>query len=225
MDPVSNSLSSVIDELGLNRYNDEVKKKDFGQNEFLTLMVAQLKHQSPLEPMQNGEFLTQMAQFSSASGVEKLTQSFDSFAASMQSNQALQASSLVGRNVLIPSSEAQLPTGGSLQGMIDVPQSTGNLTVNIYNINGELVRKLELGVQDAGPARFAWDGLGDNGQAQPPGAYQISAESTIDGEVVAMETFTQDSVESVTIGKGGQGLVLNLGNAGSVSIDQIREIL
>lgn len=225
MNPIDNNLASVVDQLGLSGNKDTQKPNDFGQNEFLTLMITQLKNQNPMQPMQDGQFLSQMAQFSSAAGMQKLQDSFTNLASTLQSNQALQASSLVGRKVLISSDQGQLPVGGNLSGVVDMTQATGNLTVNILNQNGELVRHLELGAQSAGQVKFNWDGLNDSGQPQPPGNYSISAEAQVDGVAHNYETLVEASVDSVTIGKQGQGLSLNLSQFGSVGLDQIRQIL
>jgi flagellar basal-body rod modification protein FlgD len=224
MTPINNNVNSVFEELGLSKTNEQ-KKQDFGQQDFLNLMLAQLKNQNPLEPMQNGEFLTQMAQFSSASGMQELKQSFNSVAATLQSNQALQASSLVGRTVLVQSDTGVLQSGEAVKGAVELPQSAGNLKLNVFNVNGELVRSLELGAQSAGEVKFSWDGLGNDGQPLPPGNYKLQAEATIDDETVNLETLVEASVDSVTIGQGGQGLVLNLEQIGSINLDQIKQIL
>lgn len=224
MNNIDTNFDSLINDLGLGskQVND---KKDFGQEQFLTLMLAQLQNQSPLEPMQNGEFLTQMAQFSSASGMQELKTSFNSVAATLQSNQALQASSLVGRSVQISSNGGHLASGENLKGIVDLPASVGNLTINIMGENGELIKTLELGQQSGGEVSFAWDGFGDDGEANPEGNYLLSAEVQVDGETYSLQTYVETSIESVTIGQGGQGLVLNLSDLGSVQLDQIRKIL
>lgn len=224
MNNIDSEFNSLISDLGLGPQVDQ-KKNDFGQEEFLTLMLTQLQNQSPLEPIQNGEFLAQMAQFSSAAGMQELKTSFNGIAATLQSNQALQASSLVGRSVQINSSIGHLAEGETLKGVVELPSSVGNMTINVHSQNGELVRKLELGQQAGGEVNFAWDGRGDDGELKPSGNYYLTAEVQIDGEIYGLDTFLETSIESVTIGQGGQGLVLNLSDIGSVQLDQIRKIL
>ncbi len=225
MNNIDTNISTLINDLGLGANRADTKKDDFGQQEFLTLMLAQLQNQSPLEPIQNGEFLTQMAQFNSAAGMQDLNNSFADVSATLQSNQALQASSLVGRSVLIKSNEGYLATGQSLNGVVELPAGVGNMTINILGQNGELIRQIEMGQQAAGEVSFAWDGLGDDGEAQPEGNYIIAAEVQADGEAYSLDTFVKTSIESVTIGQGGQGLVLNLSDLGPIKLDQIRKIL
>ena len=224
MNNIDADFNSLITDLGLGAPAIN-EKEDFGQEQFLTLMLAQLQNQSPLEPMKNGEFLTQMAQFSSASGMQELKTSFNSVASTLQSNQALQASSLVGRDVQISSNVGHLTQGENLQGVVELPASVAGMTVSVFSQNGELVRQIQMGQQAGGEVNFSWDGFGDNGEPMPEGNYFLTAEVDVDGDTFSLETFIETSIESVTIGQGGQGLVLNLENIGSVQLDQIRKIL
>jgi flagellar basal-body rod modification protein FlgD len=175
--------------------------------------------------MKNQEFLAQLSQFTTASGVEKLNGSFESLTAAMQSNQALQASSLVGRNVLIETERGYLPAQGNMSGAVEVPEATGNLRVNVYNKAGELVKTIELGQQSAGQAKFSWDGTDAAGNRVAAGEYRVAAESTFNDTTYSYTTLAQAPVESVTIGRNGQGMVLNVGALGAVSLDQVRQIL
>src|SRR5690625_1502858 len=82
---------------------------EIGQEDFLKLMVTQLQNQDPFSPMENGEFLAQIAQFTTATGIQELQQSFERFSSNIKTEQALQAASLVGRNVVVESDVGQLP--------------------------------------------------------------------------------------------------------------------
>ena len=194
-----------------------------GQAEFLKLMTAQLQHQDPTKPLSNSEFLGQIAQFSTVSGIQGLQSSFGQLASAMQSNQILQASSLVGRSVLAPSELGVLPKEGGLNGAADLAASTSGLTVGIFDSKGVLVRTLGLGPQPAGPASFSWDGITDNGQQAAPGTYFIKAEAIVEGKSQAVDTYVNARVESVSVGKNG--LSLNLGSLGPVELSQIKQIL
>lgn len=229
MNPVGNDLGSVIDQLGLGAPPVGPKKKEpLGQDAFLTLMITQLKSQNPLEPLKNQEFLAQLSQFTTASGVQDLKKSFDSLGSALQSNQALQASSLVGRNVLINSKQGYLPAAGTgartMQGVVELPNAVGNLHVNIYNSAGEVVRSVALGQQNAGQVSYAWDGTNNAGQPLATGIYQVKAEATFNGKTYNFDTLTVAPVESVTIGRNGQGMTLNVGPLGSVNLTDVRQI-
>lgn len=200
-------------------------KDELGQSQFLKLMITQIKHQDPLNPADSGEFLSQLAQFGTVNGITELQSSFDAFASSLQSSQALQASTMVGRSVLLPGNVGLLEAGADLKGAVDLPASSANLRVIINDAAGQLVRQIDLGTQPAGIARFAWDGRSNSGDAVPTGTYGVSAQAFVDGKAVSQSTLIQSKVESVTLGKAGQDSSLNLRGLGTVSINDIREIL
>lgn len=203
---------------------DKVKRPDeLGQDEFMTLMLAQMKTQDPLNPMENGEFIAQLAQFRTVTGVEQLNNSFDKFSLSMQSSQALQASTLVGREVLISGNQGSLPANGNLNGSIGLPSSSNSVTLEIHNPAGDLLGEVALGAHPAGQVAFSWDGKLSDGKTVPPGAYQLRAKAVIDGKTEAMDTFVAAKVESVSL-KSGREPVLNLANVGPMDFSQVSEI-
>lgn len=195
------------------------------QEDFLELMVAQLKNQDPMKPMESGDFLGDIAQFGTVSGIQDLQESFAALSDSIYSNQALQASSLVDRSVLVPLDRGVLPSGGALAGVVDLPVSTPQLTVSIHDSAGALVRSISLGAQAAGTPQFQWDGLMDDGSYAAPGTYQVRAEATIDGETTALNPLIEAEVRSVTLGGAGQGLQLELENLGTIDFSMVRQIL
>lgn len=201
--------------------------KDTGQlalEDFMSLMTTQLKNQDPLKPMESGDFLGQIASFGTVSGIADLQDSFSSFAKSMQSDQALQGSSLVGRSVLIPSSIGQMTAEGGLTGQINVAEPVSDLKVTIYNEAGVAVRTLDMG-SGSGYTNFSWDGFDDNGTAMPEGVYQFKATGTVNGENTAFATATVAKVSSVLVGSGSQGLTVNLAGIGSVPFSEVQEII
>lgn len=218
--------------LGLTR-KEELKEKKLGQDEFLSLMVAQMSNQDPMKPMENGEFISQMAQFSAAKGMKEIKDSFTSLAEALQSSQALQASSMVGRTVLIPGNTATLPEEGSLQGAVNLKNGAPELVVSIMDEAGQLLKKINLGRQSPGKVDFKWDGVIDRGvesedaatQQADPGKYRIRAEVFVQGKPEPVETLVLDKVESVSLGKGVQSVTLNLGNSGSTTLSNVKEIM
>lgn len=202
------------------------KKQTLGQEQFLKLLTTQLTHQDPMKPMENGEFLGQMAQFSTVSGIQELQASFKDFASSISSDQALQAASLVGRYVSAPSSQALLSAGGSVSGDFELPGSSPNVKVSIVNPQtGETVRDINLGSQPSGSTAFTWDGLDSRGQFADPGVYDIKVQAEIDGANTAITTNIKSQVKSVTMGNGNSGLQVNLTGLGPVKFNQIKQIL
>lgn len=212
--------SSVLDQYQIK--NDETKKKDLGKNEFLNLLVAQLNNQNPLEPQGNGEFIAQLAQFSSLEGIQQLNGSVDSMMSSFQSSQALQASSLVGRKVIVQGEKAVVDTSESFRGSAVVPVSSSNVYVNVFDSAGSLVTRVNLGEQEAGSAGFIWDGKDESGKVMPPGTYKFEAHATYGGETKGLYTLLPANVDSVAL--GGKELMLNLAGLGSVGLSQVQII-
>lgn len=195
------------------------------QEDFLELMVAQLKNQDPMKPMESGDFLGDIAQFGTVSGIQDLQESFASFSSSIQSNQALQAAALVDRSVLVPMDRGVLPTEGSLAGVVDLPTNSSQVTVSIHDSAGVLVRQINLGAQAAGTPHFQWDGSMDDGSYAAPGVYQVRAEAIINGETTALSPQIEADVRSVMLGGSGRGLQLDLGQLGTVDFSLVEQIL
>lgn len=199
-------------------------EKNLGQQDFLRLMVAQIKNQDPMQPQVNGEFLSQLAQFSTNDGVSKMQESMQQMANSLQSNQALQASALVGRKVLVSSDSLKLDSEGDVKTAIDIPPGASNLNAFIYSDKGELIKTMPLGQQEPGFFQFAWDGTGQDGKRLTEGKYKVAVHGTYMGKEVAFNTMTSANVDSVSIGQNGEGLKLNVAGVGAVSLDEVRQI-
>jgi len=210
--------------MGLGRPAAE-KKDHLGQSEFLKLMIAQLNNQDPTKPMESGEFYTQIAQFSTVSGIQDLQASFQQVASAMYSNQALQASAMVGRSVLVSANTATLPSGGEIAGRVEVPVGSSQVNVNVYDSAGQLVRRVALGPQAAGQVAFAWDGRNGEGVAMPPGTYHLETDMQFDGQSYALETLVSSRVDSVTLGRNGQGILLNLSSGGQADLASVKQIM
>ncbi len=219
--------NNIYTQLGLNTPRDQDNKPndELGQAQFLELMTAQLQYQDPLKPMENGDFLGQIAQFGTVSGIGDLNASFSSMSASFQSNQALQASTLVGRRVMVPSQSAFLSDGEPLLASVDLDQPASAVIITISNAAGQLVHRQELGVQQAGLVDFEWNGLDSNDNSLPAGEYQMSAEIRRGNSVSSGITYTVVDVESVTLGVGGQDLMLSVSGLGDIDMSQVRKIL
>lgn len=211
--------------LSLNQTTEEAKDTgELALEDFMSLMTTQLQNQDPLKPMESGDFLGQIASFATVSGIDDLQNSFSSFATSMQSDQALQGSALVGRSVFVPSSIGNLTAEDGLTGQINVAAPVTDLNVKIYTEAGELIRTIEMGGAD-GYTSFTWDGFDENGEAMAPGTYQFLASGTVDGDNTAFGTATVAKVESVLVGGGSEGLIMNLAGIGAVPFSEALEII
>lgn len=212
--------------LGVTAASAKSNKNALSQEQFLKLMTTQLTHQDPTKPMQNGEFLSQMAQFGTVSGIQDLQQSFKDFSASISSDQALQAASLIGRRVSVPSNEALLTSGGKIDGSVKLAASSPNVTVKIVDpATGEVVATKTLGQQSAGSVAFEWDGVKPNGNLASPGVYKVQVETLVDGVNTVLQPNIHAQVDSVSMANDSHGLQVNLTGLGAVNFNKITQIL
>ncbi|KAB0548713.1 flagellar hook assembly protein FlgD [Pseudomonas argentinensis] len=212
--------SSALDKYQLKQ--DGTQNKELGKDQFLNLLVAQLNNQNPLEPQGNGEFIAQLAQFSTVEGVEKLNSSMETILSGYQSSQALQASSLVGRKVIVPVDKAVVDTSESFKASAVLPTSSSNVYVNVYDSAGTVVSRINLGEQQAGNLSFIWDGKDSSGNVMKPGTYKFEAQATYGNETKGLYTLLPANVDSVTL--GGNELMLNLAGIGNVPLSQVQVI-
>jgi flagellar basal-body rod modification protein FlgD len=218
--------STLLSDLGLTKQQPTRKaNSDLGQDAFMKLIITQLQNQDPLKPMDNTQFLSQLAQFKSVTGLEDLRKSVESMATSLQSNQALQASSLVGRWVEVPSSKAELWKDAGMAGSVDVPSNASQVTVTIKDSSGMVVKQIQLGAQQAGTANFSWDGTADNGSTYSPGEYSIEAAATIGSQSEAIDTNAIVPVDSVVMGKAGDPMTINTSLLGNVKLSDVKQIM
>lgn len=225
-----NNSNPLIDQLGIQKKpkgNPNADANTLAQEDFLKLMVTQIQNQDPLKPQENGDFLGQMAQFSTVKGLQDMQTTMNNLASSLVSNQALQASSMVGRFVRVPGDSAELLQGEGERffGAAELPQSVPNLKFEIVTPSGEVVKTIGMGQQKEGTVEFAWDGINAKGEPMPPGTYNVRATATIDGKSTSLETMVIAPVSSVTLGRNGEQMSLNISGVGERRIDQVREIL
>jgi len=219
---------NTLQSLGLAKQSAAVdtnkSNSDLGQGDFLKLMVTQLNNQDPMKPMESGDFLGQIAQFSTVTGIDSLNTSFSEFASSVSNDQALQAANLVGRRVTVPLQAGALTAGGSIDGELTLPASSPDVSINITDQVGQIVRTIPLGTQPAGPVAFSWDGKRSDGTVAEPGLYNVDAQARIDGQNFELDTQISADVESVTLGGLGKPLQLNLSGLGSVPFSNVSRI-
>ena len=199
-------------------------RTELGQDDFLKLMITQFQNQDPFKPMENGEFLGQLAQFSTVNGIESLNTNFAGLAGSLQDEQALQAANLVGRSVMAVTDIGYLPESGLVNGAVEIDGPVSNVQVEITNASGEVVQRLSLGAQSGGLARFSWDGMNAEGERAPSDHYQITARVVRGNNVESAPTLIEANVESVTLGRFGSGMTLNLFGGDALSLSQVYQI-
>ena len=216
--------SDIYGSLGLNATaNAKTKKNDsLDQADFLKLMTTQLQHQDPTKPMDNSQMVSQMAQLSTVQGITDLNTTVKTFQSAMSSDQILKGASLVGHEVMVPSTKFSLEGEGGTSGTVAAP-SAGTVTVEITDANGQKVTTLSVPADAAGEVNFQWDGTYASGNRMPAGSYTIAAtHSDSSGASTKLNTYVQAEVESVTVGT--DGLYLNLKGLGTAPLDYVLRV-
>lgn len=218
------SDAATFERLGLVREPETRSAGELAQEDFLNLMITQLRNQDPFKPMESGEFLGQLAQFGTVDGINELQDSFAALSSSLSSNQALQAAGLLDRTVLYAGEEGYLQNGGELSGAVELPYSASQVVVGVYGSSGQLVRRLDLGAHEGGQVAFEWDGRNESGAAVPPGRYSVRAELRNGTEVVSGQILLRGRVTNVTLGGANGPLTVGLEGLGDVDFGRVRQI-
>ena len=221
-----NATSSYSDSLRWSQQNkaaqSEKKSDALTQEDFFSLLTQQLSFQDPSKPADNDQMISQMTNFTMAEGISGLNEKFDMLSASMTSNSALQASTLVGKKALLESDTIELGDDQLTKGSIIAQSPVEKLMVNIYDDKNQLVRQIDMGEQQAGAIKFEWDGKDDNKQDMPPGSYKIKAEGRLNGEFSSLPMATFKNIDSVNV-NGANGIIINT-SSGAVKLADVAEI-
>lgn len=191
------------------------------EDRFLKLLVTQMKNQDPLNPLDNAEVTSQMAQLSTVSGIEKLNATLQGMSSAFTSSQSLQAASMIGRSVLAPGSTLLLQNGAAVGGF-ELTQPVDRAVVTIKDAAGNVLHSVDMGSQEAGSVMFQWDGMTDSGASAPNGTYTFEVSAAQGGQKVAVENLSLGKVGSVSL--GSTGVVLNTDVLGSVDITKVKQI-
>ncbi|NML28275.1 flagellar hook assembly protein FlgD [Zoogloea dura] len=198
-------------------------KTDEAQSRFLKLLTEQLKNQDPLNPMDNAQMTSQLAQISTVDGISKLNTTLTALLQDSQSSEAMQAAALVGKGVMVEGKALTL-SGSKAYGGFELTSAADKVTVTIKDSAGTEVRKMELGSFDAGVFNFAWDGKTTNGTQAVDGKYTMSIAATRgsdDVKPIALQLTTVNSVLRTSKGE----VSLDVGSGNLVSLTDIKQIL
>lgn len=192
------------------------------QDRFLKLLVTQMKNQDPLNPMDNAQVTSQMAQLSTVSGIDKLNATLAALSGSMMASHSMQASAMIGHVILAPGSNMELKNGKGAAAL-NLAQPADSVTVQIKDAAGNVVRHMKLGSQPDGILPLQWDGMNDENVAVADGNYQIAATSQLGGEKSSVETLAYGLVSGVK--QKPEGASLSVERLGDVSMDAVKQIL
>jgi flagellar basal-body rod modification protein FlgD len=191
---------------------------DEQQDRFLKLLVTQMKNQDPLNPLDNAQVTSQMAQLSTVNGIEKLNTTLAAFTKA----QAFQSVGMIGHYVLAPGDSLNLSGGKALAG-VELQSAADSVKVNIVDSKGVTVRTIDLAKQDAGVVSFQWDGKTTEGLDAPDGAYKFNVTATQGGKSIAPTALSVGMVQSVLMDQVGPSLSVQ--GLGLVDLANVKQIL
>ena len=169
--------NSVLSDLAFsNQPETEKSQSQSDKDMFMRLLLAQIENQDPLKPTDQTDFVAQLAQFSSLEGIQNLNSTVQDIGSMYRSSQALQATALVGREVLIPGQVGYLENGGRISGTIEEGQASGDVMMIVKDASGQVVANRDLGNIGSAETPFSWDGANNLGEPLPEGLYSISIE-------------------------------------------------
>ena len=183
--------------------------KDVGKDAFLKLLVAQMKYQDPMNPMEGTEFTSQLAQYTSLEQLTQINGQFTDMNSSMKTQNAYQAVQLVGKEVLAEGNALQVENGISNKAIIDLDEAAAQTFVNIYDEDDQFVKSIDLGAMAAGDHIVEWDGKDARGKAVPDGGYyyEITAYDA-DGLSIPVDTRVRGKVTGVTLTDNSEATLL-----------------
>ncbi len=223
IDPSQQSLSAILNKLGINsseKSNVPKAKDQLGQEDFLKLMTTQLQNQDPFAPMENGEFIAQMAQFSTVTGITSMDESLKNVAAKLGETRIATAANMLGHSVLVPGKIARADDDGSINGVIDLPSAATNVNVVFKSQSGEILDTINLGNQSSGLVGFAWHGAPkDMIENDDPIFVEAYANSGKGMEGVSSSIFAE--VLSSSAGDGDSGVMLDVRDYGTISANEV----
>ncbi|MCU8040875.1 flagellar hook assembly protein FlgD [Shewanella oncorhynchi] len=191
------------------------------KNEFMTLMIAQIKNQDPTKPLNSAEYISQLAQFSQVESLEGMRKNQSSQMVMMENLGIVQSASLIGKNAMVPVSEFQLD-GEAVEGKVYLENAAEGLDLEIIDAQGQVVSTIQLGAQDVGDVRFSIDpaelGL-------PAGQYEIKAKATLGENSLVAPTYIKAPIERIHFSSASGMMMAEMGHGvGVVSVLNISEV-
>jgi flagellar basal-body rod modification protein FlgD len=212
--PINNvnaaTAQSVTDQ-ALSKASEQDRSLD--KTAFLKLLVAQMKNQDPLKPLENSEFVAQLAQFSNLEQVMGINSRLDQLSLQSQGMQNTQIAQMVGSSVTVNGSQVTLDGSGSGAAIgFELGSPSAQTTVKILDGEGNVIRNMDIGGKGTGLQKHTWDGKGDTGVVMPPGLYKVVVEATAgNGAKVNVTQNVTGTVKSIAFDKGYPELQLDNG--------------
>jgi flagellar basal-body rod modification protein FlgD len=216
------------EEMAAARAANELHKTELGQDDFLSLMIAQLKNQDPMKPLDPSQYVGQLAQFSSVAGLKEINTAISTLTASLRGNQVLDGAAMIGRTIVAEGSTVYLPAPSDervgIAGAMEVPTGTTSMQLVVKDSSGATIRTEALNPA-AGMRGFTWDGATDAGTAAPAGAYKVEIIANVAGQNESLRTSIAATVSSVALDPTTGALLLDTDVLGEISMSDVERVL
>jgi flagellar basal-body rod modification protein FlgD len=210
------------------RAANDLHKTELGQDDFLQLMMTQLKNQDPFKPLDPSQYVGQLAQFSSVAGLKEINTAIAGLTDSLRGNRVLDGAAMIGRTVVAEGSQVYLDAPGedrlAIAGSINVPKGTNALQLIVRDASGATIKTEALNAA-AGLRGFQWDGTNDAGVAVAAGAYKVEILANVAGANESLQTSIAAAVSSVAIDPITGALLLDTDTLGEISMSDVERVL
>lgn len=189
---------------------------------FLNMLITQLKNQDPLNPMDNAQVTSQLAQINTVTGIQQMNTTMKGLVDTFASGQTMQAAGMIGKTVLTTGKDMQLYQGVGVAG-VQLDSAADQVDISIIDKTGAVVAKETIKDKAAGSFTFAWDGKKTDGTAAADGDYTFAVTATQGGNKVTSTALKAGMVSAVVLGK--TGFQLDLGTGTNINFSDIKQIL
>ena len=216
------SLNAILDKLGVNKPEEATTKRrdQLGQADFLKLMTTQLQNQDPFAPMDNADFIAQMAQFSTVTGITDMGETLKGMSDQLQEFRIATASNLLGHSVLVPGNLARPDENGEIHGVVDLPSSASMSNIRFTNEQGEILHQVDMGAQPRGLVGFSWLDIPSE-ILEAGDAIRVEAYADTGNGLEAVSPSVFADVLAATTGNGSDGVQLDIRDYGTISAAEV----
>ena len=191
------------------------------KDDFLKLLVTQMKYQDPMNPMDSAQMTSQIAQLNTVEGINQLNATVSNLQASLMASQSMQSASLIGKTILADGNAISL-LNGSANLSIRLEGAAESVVVDVINASGRIIQSVDLGASTAGIKSFTWNGSTNEGGTAPNGQYTFQVNAKKLNQAVAVTPLTQATVSGVELTSAGPQLSLN--NGTNIAMSTIRGV-
>ena len=212
------ALNNILEKIGAKTPEADAtkRKSSLGQEDFLRLMTTQLQNQDPFAPMENGEFIAQMAQFSTVTGITEMGQSLNGISDKLNEFRIATASDLLGNSVLVPGNIARPNKNNEIHGIIDLPSASSETSVSFFDETGEHLHSIDLGAQPGGLVGFEWLDIPEDIKAKNmPLRVEAFINTGKGSQGLTPSVFSE--VMAATVGRNNQGVTIDVKDYGEMA--------